>query len=75
MPYKKLSELPAGVRSQLPGQAQEIYKATFNNAWDEYKDAKNRRREESREETSHKVAWSAVKNKYKKTGDDEWKRK
>ncbi len=57
MPYKNLSELPKTVREHLPIHAQEIYQAAYNNAWDEY---------EHDEERAHRVAWSAVKNKYMK---------
>jgi cation transport regulator len=66
MPYKKLSELPDNVKDNLPKHAQEIYKSAYNNAWDEYKDPADRRGDASREETAHKVAWSAVKEKYEK---------
>ena len=69
MPYKTVSELPDSVRDNLPKHAQEIYKAAFNSAWDEYKDADDRRGDASREEVAHKVAWSAVKEKYEKQGD------
>jgi len=74
MPYEKLSELPDNVRSSLPRHAQEIYRAAFNNAWDQYKDEKNRRGDSSREEVAHKVAWSAVKQEYEKS-DGGWRRK
>ncbi|MGV8891599.1 MAG: ChaB family protein [Burkholderiaceae bacterium] len=66
MPYLNLSELPDSVRSHLPVHAQEIYKETFNNAWQEYADSKQRRDDASREETAHKVAWAAVKQHYQK---------
>ena len=74
MPYGSLSELPDSVRSSLPKSAQEIYKKAFNSAWKEYSDPKKRRGRSSREETAHRVAWSAVKEKYQKSGDG-WKRK
>lgn len=74
MPYDRLSDLPDAIRRRLPTHAQEIYKSTFNNAWDEYRNS-NDREGGSREETSHKVAWSAVKKQYTKTGDKEWRRK
>jgi len=76
MPYKHNSELPESVREHLPEHAQEIYRAAYNSAWDEYADAGKRRAGESREEAAHKVAWAAVKHEYKKndtTGD--WERK
>ena len=72
MPYVRLDELPASVRDHVPKHAQEIYKEAFNSAWDEYKDADERRGDASREETAHKVAWAAVKEKYEKGEDDKW---
>ena len=71
MPYDKLKDLPKPVRDNLPQHAQEIYRAAFNSAWDEYSEAKDRQGDDSREEVAHKVAWSAVKQKYEKSGD-EW---
>lgn len=75
MPYTQLGDLPEGVRNVLPHHGQEIYRAAFNSAYDEYKDADERRGDESREEVSHKVAWSAVKNVYKKGSDEKWHKK
>jgi cation transport regulator len=72
MPYKSSNELPDSVKNVLPKHAQDIYKEAFNSAWDEYKDPKDRRGDADREETAHKVAWSAVKNSYKKGGNDKW---
>jgi len=74
MPYDKLSELPDSVKNSLPKHAQEIYKEAYNNAWDEYSDPEDRRDNSSREETAHKVAWSAVKKSYKKKGE-KWVKK
>ncbi len=67
MPYKTTRDLPDSVRDHLPTHAQEIYRAAFNSAWDEYNHD---------EERAHKVAWAAVKNDYEKdeqSGD--WKPK
>lgn len=75
MPYQKVTELPDSVRDNLPKHAQEIYKEAFNSAWDEYKDAEDRRGDASREETAHRVAWSAVKQSYEKNGDGDWVKK
>lgn len=72
MPYSSIEELPASVRDHVPKHAQEIYKEAFNSAWNEYKDADERRGDASREETAHKVAWAAVKRKYAKGDDDCW---
>jgi len=74
MPYDNPKDLPKSVRHVLPKHAQEIYIAAFNNAWDQYKDAKDRQGDDSEEEVAHKIAWVAVKQKYKKDGD-KWKRK
>jgi cation transport regulator len=75
MPYDGLKELPDSVRDNLPKHAQEIYKEAFNSAWEQYKDPEDRRGDASREETAHRVAWSAVKNEYDKNDDGKWKRK
>jgi cation transport regulator len=75
MPYDSLKQLPDSVRDNLPKHAQEIYKEAFNSAWDQYKDPDDRRGDASREETAHRVAWSAVKNEYEKGDDGNWHRK
>lgn len=74
MPYKKIKDLPDSVRNVLPKHAQEIYLAAYNSAWEQYKASDKRYGDESREEVAHKVAWSAVKNKYEKKGD-KWRQK
>lgn len=71
MPYRKNADLPDRVKNHLPGHAQDIYREAFNSAWDEYDSPEERRGRSSREETAHRVAWSAVKKKYEKQ-DDEW---
>lgn len=75
MPYNELSDLPDSVRHALPKHAQEIYRAAYNSAWDEYKDPDARRDDASREEVSHRVAWAAVGNTYEKGDDGNWHRK
>ncbi len=75
MPYRSNAELPDSVRDNLPKHAQEIYREAFNSAWEQYADPEERRGDASREETSHKVAWSAVKQEYEKGEDDNWHRK
>lgn len=66
MPYEMTTQLPGRVRSHLPPHAQEIYLATFNSAWAEYEDPRKRHGNQSRDETAHRVAWAAVKQRYKK---------
>lgn len=74
MPYKTRDELPESVKGSLPAHAQDIYQEAYNSAWEEYADPRKRRGDTSREETAHKVAWSAVKEKYEKQGD-KWVKK
>lgn len=57
MPYDRLSELPEAVREHLPQHAQEIFRAAFNNAWEEY---------HHDEERAFRVAWGAVEHQYAK---------
>jgi cation transport regulator len=74
MPYQRNSELPDRVKDNLPEHAQDIYREAFNHAYDEYQQPDKRRTAESLEEVAHKVAWSAVKEKYEKSDAGEWKR-
>jgi cation transport regulator len=74
MTYESVQDLPESVRDNLPKHAQEIYKSAFNNAWDQYADKKERRGDDTREEVAHRVAWSAVKQKYEKR-NGHWTRK
>ena len=65
MPYASNEDLPRSVRSHLPGHAQDIFRGAFNHAWEAY-----RRTEPARiEEIAHRVAWAAVKKRYRKAGD------
>lgn len=77
MPKDKSKEdPPESVKNVLPEHAQEIYQAAHNNALEQYEDPKKRKGDASLEETAHKVAWAAVKEKYEKdekTG--KWKEK
>lgn len=68
MPYKNTNDLPEAVREHLPEHAQQIFLEAYNNAWDEYQNAKKRRGDESQEEAAFKVAWAAVKHEYQKDG-------
>lgn len=75
MPYDKNSSLPEAVTKVLPDHAQDIYREAYNSAYDQYKDPDDRRGEANREETAHRVAWSAVKQKYQKGDDAKWHQK
>ncbi len=74
MPYDTTRELPQSVRDHIPPHAQEIYRKAFNSAWQQYADSRKRRDSASREETSHKVAWSAVERVYRKDEKGHWLR-
>lgn len=75
MPYQNLADLPDSVRDNLPEHAQDIYMEAYNSAWDEYDAPSERRGDASREETAHKVAWSAVKKVYEKNDEGRWVRR
>ena len=61
MPYSSNQTLPPAVRAHLPSHGQDIYRAAFNNAWEEWHD----------EVRAHRIAWSAVTRRYVKD-DGEW---
>jgi cation transport regulator len=63
MPYASNEDLPPSVRDHLPSHAQDIFRAAFNNAYDEY------RGDTRQEEIAFRVAWAAVKKRYQKVGD------
>lgn len=65
MPYKRNADLPKSVRNPLPQGAQSIFRKAFNSADEQYDDETRARR----------VAWAAVKKKYRKTRSGDWKRK
>lgn len=72
MPYERIEELPKNVRGNLPKKAQVIFKEAYNSAWENYRDPEKRKGDASREEVSQKVAWNAVKTKYRKNEKGEW---
>lgn len=74
MPYENNSDLPEQVQNSLPKHAQDIYREAFNSAHEQYADPAKRNDNSSLEETAHKVAWSAVKERYKKGDDEKWHR-
>jgi cation transport regulator len=64
MPYASIEDLPPTVRTHLPPHAQDIFRAAFNSAWEDY----GAREPWRREEIAHRVAWAAVKRRYRKEG-------
>ena len=75
MPFETKTELPKSVKDSLPKHAQEIWKEAYNSAFEQYDDPDKRRGDASQEEVAAKVAWSAVKKKYKKGDDGKWHKK
>jgi cation transport regulator len=63
VPYDHNAGLPKSVRDHLPEHAQTIYREAFNNAWLQYA------HDPAHEEIAHRVAWRAVKRKYRKEGE------
>lgn len=62
MPYQDVQNLPDAVKQHLPKHAQEIFRAAFNSAEQEYEE----------EERAFRVAWAAVKRDYEKGDDGDW---
>jgi len=65
MPYRVNADLPPSVRGHLPEHAQDIFREAFNHAYAEHAD------DPRQEEAAFRIAWAAVKRRYKKFGD-EW---
>jgi cation transport regulator len=65
MPYASNDDLPPSVRHHLPPHAQDIFRATFNAAWQRYAASEPRRVEE----IAHRIAWAAVKRRFHKVGE------
>ena len=63
MPYRSSLDLPLQVQRHLPAAAQDIYRESFNHAWQTYQD------DPRQEEIAHRVAWSAVKKRCRKQGN------
>lgn len=67
MPYPANEDLPVSIRAHLPSRAQDIFRAAFNDAWESY----GAREPSPRDETARRIAWAAVKRRYRKA-DGEW---
>ena len=63
MPWAGIEDLPASLRERLPVHAQELFLAAFNAAWRQHAHAPDV------EATAHRIAWGAVKRRYRKRGD------
>lgn len=63
MPYASNEDLPAAVRHHLPAHAQSIYREAFNHGYSAHAG------DPRLEEIAHRIAWAAVKRRYRKAGD------
>ncbi len=63
MPYASNEDLPLSVRNHLPQHAQDIFRATFNSAYQVHHG------DPREEEIAFRIAWAAVKKSYDKVGD------
>jgi Putative cation transport regulator len=67
MPYANNSELPPGVKDNLPDAAQTMYRDVFNSAWTgSCKDAENK------DQCAAKEAWAVVHKNFHKDTDGSW---
>jgi cation transport regulator len=73
MPYNHIEELPSAMKKSLPTGAMEVYLTAYNQAWDTSTRAKEPRPGISPEQIAHRKAWVAVRDKYRKQGQ-EWVR-
>jgi cation transport regulator len=65
MPYRQITQLADNVKNKRPKDDKEVYKETFNSAEEQY----------SEEDRAHRVAWSAVEQKYEKNEKGNWVQK
>lgn len=65
MPYESTADLPEAVKA-LPAHAQEIWRAAFNAAYEQYG---------GDEERAFRVAWAAVERQYEQAEDGTWRAK
>ncbi len=57
MTYQSREEIPATVRDVLPPDAQDLYLARYNEAWEMYEEDRHRL---PRDSFAHQAAWAAV---------------
>ena len=65
MSSRQITQLADNVKNNLPKYDKEVYKEAFNSAEDQY----------GEEDRAHRVAWSAVEQKYEKNEKGNWVKK
>ncbi len=73
MPYSHIEDLPNAMKKNLPTGAMEVYLSAYNQAWNTSARAKDQRTSTLAGKIAHRKAWEAVRDKYRKQGD-EWVR-
>ena len=73
MSYNHIEELPAALKNNLPKDAMEVYVAAYNQACSHSAQARDQRSGVSVEDMAHRKVWGAVRDKYRKQGQ-EWVR-
>lgn len=66
MTYRTIKDLPTNIKNNLPTNAQELYKNTFNHAVEEFESTHDY------ESLANKVAWAAVKQKFHREANNQW---
>lgn len=65
MTYKSTTELPPGLKNNIPGEAQILYIETYNRALVKHQD----------ESLARRLAWSSVKKVYEQSASGKWHKK
>ena len=74
MPYSKISELPPGIKDNLPSAAAKIFMQVFNKTYSACKGKGGK--EKDCDQSARAIGWTAVKNAgYKKGKDGKWTKK
>lgn len=71
--YSSAKDLPKGIRSNLPGRAQELYRGVFNDVWKSCTVRELSEHDCDRYKLAHVKAWSAVKCRFERYGDGVWR--
>lgn len=71
MPYDSNEALPNQIRKTMPSHVQDIYRVSFNSAWQKYKKSEEHLGHSELEEIAHRAAREAVEEAFHKEGD-EW---
>ncbi|MCE7936196.1 cation transport regulator ChaB [Candidatus Saccharibacteria bacterium CPR2] len=71
--YSSFKDLPEGIKANLPKKAQKLYMGVFNDTWENCSKKEADDCGYSRYKFAHVKAWSAVKQKFERSGDSIWR--